>query len=31
VAIFSGSLALAAIGLLFFKVALPHLIERLST
>jgi lipopolysaccharide transport system permease protein len=30
VAVFACALALAAIGLLFFKVALPHLIERLS-
>lgn len=30
VAIFGGALALAAIGLIFFKVVLPHLIERLS-
>lgn len=31
VAVLAGSVLLAAIGLLFFKVAMPHLIERLSS
>ena len=31
VAVLAGSVLLAAAGLLFFKVAMPHLIERLSS
>lgn len=30
VGVLAGCLALAAVGILFFKVALPHLVERLS-